>query len=53
MYKDISKGSGKRIMQLLWTVNNYLLLISKQNVEYGIEHDIAYGVCIGTLDIHF
>ena len=30
-----------------------LTLISKKNGEYGIEHDVAYGVCIGTLDIHF
>ena len=49
MYKGISKHSWKKIVQLLWPVVTYLL----KSVEYGIEHDIAYGVCIGTLDIHF
>ena len=28
-------------------------LFTKKNVEYGIEHDIAYGACIGPLDVHF
>ena len=49
MYKEISKHSWKKIVQLLRTVNTYF----QKNVEYGIEHDVAYGVCIGTLDIHF
>ena len=49
MYKGISKHTWKTILQLLWTVVIYLL----KNVEYGIEHDIAYAVCIGTLDIQF
>ena len=47
MYKGISKHSWKKFVSLLWTVLTYLL----KNVEYGIEHDIAYGVCIGTLDV--
>ena len=49
MYKGISKHSWKKIVQLLWTIATYLL----KNVECGIEHNIAYGVCIGLLDIHF
>ena len=35
--------------ELLWTVATYLL----KKCLYGIEQDIAYGVCLGTLDIHF
>ena len=50
MYKGISKHFWKKIVQLLWTVVTYQLFT---DFEYGIEHDIAYRVCIGTLDINF
>ena len=51
-YKHVQRNFKtflKKIVQLLWTIATYLL----KNVECGTEHNIAYGVCIGLLDIHF
>ena len=52
MYKEISKHSWKKNCAV--ALDSYLVVTYFQKiVKYGIEHGVAYGVYIGTLDIHF
>ena len=52
-YKHCIKKFQNILEKKLCSCIGRLLLTSKKNVEYEIEHDIAYRVCIDTSDIRF